>query len=105
MKAEFIALELAGQETKWRKGPLADMPLWRRQPTAIFLQCDSHATIGVAHNSVYNEKKRHLYPTYCGETPVKTRRYFLEIRKIRESLADPQTKGLTRQIAFISRGG
>jgi len=35
MESEFIALELAGQEAKWLKGLLADVPLWRKQTTPI----------------------------------------------------------------------
>ena len=60
MEAKFIALELAGPKAEWMKGLVADMLLWGRQPTAIFLHHDSQAAIGVAHNSVYNGKKRHI---------------------------------------------
>ena len=54
MESAFIALELAGQEAEWLKGLLADMPLWGKQATPIFLHCDSQAAIGVTHSSVYN---------------------------------------------------
>jgi len=60
MESEFIALELAGQEAKRLKGLLADVPLWGKQATPISLHCDSQAAIGVAHNSVYNGKRRHI---------------------------------------------
>ena len=60
MEAEFIAFQLASQEAEWLRGLLADMPLWGRQHMAISLHCDSQAAIGVAHNSVYNRKKRHI---------------------------------------------
>ena len=61
MECEFIAFELAGQEAKWIKGLLADMPLWGKQETPISIHCDSQATIGMAHNNVYNGKNE-TYP-------------------------------------------
>ena len=54
MEFEFIALELAGQEAKWRKSLLINIPLWGKQSTLISLHCDSQAAIRVMHNSVYN---------------------------------------------------
>ena len=60
MESEFIALELVGQEAEWFKGLLADVPLWEKQASPIFLHCDSQVVIGVAHNSVYNGKRKHI---------------------------------------------
>ena len=60
MESEFIALEFASQEAEWHKGLLADVPLWGKQETPTSLHCDSQAAIGVAHNSVYNGKRRHI---------------------------------------------
>ena len=60
LEAKFITFELAGQEEEWWKSQLAYIPLWGRQPTTISLHCDSYAAIGVAHDSVYNEKNRHI---------------------------------------------
>ena len=48
MEYEFIALELAGQESEWPKGLLTDIPLWGKQSTPISLHYDSQAAIGVA---------------------------------------------------------
>ena len=60
MEPKFIGLELAGQEVEQLKNLLADMPLWKRQAMAISLHYDSQAAIKVAHNSMYNGKKRHI---------------------------------------------
>ena len=60
MKAEFIALKLAGQEADWLKGLLANMSLGGRQHMTISLRCDSQVAIAVAHNNLYNEKERHI---------------------------------------------
>ncbi|GKC87897.1 retrovirus-related pol polyprotein from transposon TNT 1-94, partial [Tanacetum coccineum] len=60
MEAEFIALELAGQEAEWLRNLLADIPLWKKQSVPVSIHCDSQAAIGIAKNSVYNGKKRHI---------------------------------------------
>ena len=60
MEAEFITLELVGQEAQWLKGLLPDIPLWERQSIAISLHFNSQAGIGAAHNGVYNRKKGHI---------------------------------------------
>ncbi|XP_060200797.1 secreted RxLR effector protein 161-like [Lycium barbarum] len=54
MEYEFIALELVGQEVKWLRNLLADVPLWGRQASPVSLHCDLQAAIGIAKNSVYN---------------------------------------------------
>jgi len=106
MKAEFIAPELASLEVQWLKNLLADMPLWWRQPIAIFLHCDSHAAIGVAHNSVYNGKKRH---TCIRHSDVKQilKHGVISLKYVRSerNLADPFTKGLTRRIVLETSTG
>ena len=70
MEAEFITLELAGPEAAWLKGLLADMPLCGRQPVAISLHCDSQVGIEVAHNSLYNRKKRHIHIRHSAVKPL-----------------------------------
>ena len=52
MEAEFIALELAGQEAEWLRNLLADVPLWGRQDSPVSLHCESQAVIGIGKNSV-----------------------------------------------------
>ena len=60
MEYEFIALELVGQEVKWIKSLLGDVPLWGTS-VSVSIQCDSQAAIGIAKNSVYNGKRRHIH--------------------------------------------
>ena len=60
MESELIALELTGQKAEWLKGLLAYMPLLGKQATPISLHCDLQAALGVAHNRVYNGKRRHI---------------------------------------------
>jgi len=60
MESKFIALELAGQEAKWLRSLLANIPLWGKPTPIVSLHCDSQVAIGVANNSAYNGKKRHI---------------------------------------------
>ncbi|GJT38896.1 ty1-copia retrotransposon protein [Tanacetum coccineum] len=60
MEAEFIALELAGQEAEWLKNLLADIPILKKQFVLVSIHYDSQASIRIAKNSVYNGKKRHI---------------------------------------------
>ena len=106
MESEFIALELVGQEAEWLKGLLTDIPLWGKQSTPISLDCDSQAAIGVAHNSVYNGKKRHIRIIHCVvKQLLKHGVISLEYVRSEKNLADPLTKGLPRRVVLeTSRG-
>jgi len=85
MESEFIVLELAGQEVEWLKGLLANVPMWGKQATPISLHYDSHAAMGVAHNSVYNGKRRHIHIRHSAvKQLLKTWRHIPTICEIRE---------------------
>jgi hypothetical protein len=106
MESEFIALELAGQEAEWLKCLLADVPLWGKQATPISLHCDSQAAIGVAHNSVYNGKRRHIRIRHSAVKQL-LKHGVISPQYVRseKNLADPLTKGLTRRLVLeTSRG-
>ncbi|KAE8689158.1 Endoglucanase 16 [Hibiscus syriacus] len=64
MESEFIALDLAGQEAKWLRSLLADIPLWGRPTPPVSLLCDSQAAICVAKNQAYNVEKEPSRFTY-----------------------------------------
>jgi len=106
MESEFITLELAGQEAEWLKGLLTDIPLWGKQLTPIFLHCDSQTAIGVAHNSVYNKKKRHIRIRHDAvKQLLKHGVISLKYVRFEKNLADPLTKGLPRRVVHeTSRG-
>ena len=106
MESEFIALELAGQEAEWLRNLLADVPLWGRQASPVSLHCDSQAAIGIAKNSVYNGKKRHIRIIH-GEVKQLLKNGVISLEYVRSerNLADPITKGLTRKMVFESSRG
>ncbi|GKF03197.1 hypothetical protein Tco_0030120, partial [Tanacetum coccineum] len=47
MEAEFIALDLAGQEAEWMRNLLADVPLWNKQFVPVSIHCDSQLLLGL----------------------------------------------------------
>ena len=60
MKSEFIALNKVGEEAKWLRNLLEDIPMWPKPIMAICIHCDSQTTLARAKNSVYNGKSRHI---------------------------------------------
>ncbi|KAA0054955.1 ty1-copia retrotransposon protein [Cucumis melo var. makuwa] len=53
MEYEFIALELVGQEVKWIKSLLGDVPLWGTC-VSVSIQCDSQAAIAATPSPSFN---------------------------------------------------
>ena len=106
MEYEFIALDKAGEEAEWLCQFLEDIPIWHKPVLAICIHCDSKYAIGRAHNGMYNGKSRHIRYRH------NTVRQFLsngiisiDYIKSKDNLADPLTKGLTReQVNCTSRG-
>lgn len=106
MKSEFIALELEGQEAKWLRNLLTDVPLWGRQMSPVSLHCDSQTVIGIAKNSVYNGKKRHIRIRHDAVKQLLSYGViYLEYVRSKRNLADPTTKGLTRKMVLESSKG
>ncbi|GJZ53319.1 retrovirus-related pol polyprotein from transposon TNT 1-94 [Tanacetum coccineum] len=106
MEAEFIALELAGQEAKWLKNLLADIPLWKKQFVPVSIHCDSQAAIGIAKNSVYNGKKRYIRIRHgIVKQLLKNGVICLDYVRSKNNLARPFTKGLPRKVVLESSRG
>ena len=106
IKSEFITLELAGQEAEWLKGFLTDIPLWGKQLIPISLHCDSQAAIGVAHNSIYNGKKRHIRVRHGAvKQLLKHGVISLEYVRSEKNLADRLTKRLPKRVVLKSSRG
>ncbi|KAL2252620.1 UNVERIFIED_CONTAM: Retrovirus-related Pol polyprotein from transposon TNT 1-94, partial [Sesamum indicum] len=102
MKSEFITLELAGQEAEWLRNLLGDVPLWG-STMPMSLHYDSQVTIGIAKNSAYNGKRRHIRTRHeAVKELLKNGIISLDYVRSERNLADPLTKGLTRRIIFES---
>ena len=108
IESEFIALALAGKKAEWLRNMLYDIELWPQLMSAIFIYCDSKATISKACSKIYNGKSRHIslrheYVRQLVEDGVISIVYI----KSSGNLADPFTKGLSRdmvRVTFIGMG-
>ena len=97
MESEFIALAAAGKEAEWLRNLLLDIKLWPQPMSAILLHCDSEATMSRAFSKIYNGKSRHVslrheYIRQLISDGIITVVYV----KSQNNLADPLTKGLSR---------
>lgn len=106
MESEFIALELAGQEAEWLRNLLAEIPFCGGRSSLVSLHCDSQAALGLATNSNFKGKKRHLRIRHgVLRQLLKNGVISLDYVRSERNLADPLIKGLPRrQIVDMSRG-
>ena len=103
---EFIALDKCGEEAKWLRHFLEDIPRWPNSVPPICIHCDSQSASGRAQNSIYNGKSRHIR---CRHNTIRqllsTRVISLDFVKSKDNIADPLTKGLNRELGERSSRG
>ena len=106
MESEFIALDKAGEEAKWLRYFLEDIPIWPQPVPAICIYCDSQSEIGRAQSHIYNGKSRHIRRRHNTVRQLLSNGIMtIEYIRSKENIADPLTKGLTReQVSKSSRG-
>ncbi|KAL0361314.1 UNVERIFIED_CONTAM: Retrovirus-related Pol polyprotein from transposon TNT 1-94 [Sesamum radiatum] len=106
MESEFIALDKAGEEAEWLCNFLEDIPCWTKSVPAIMIYCDSQSAIGRAQSGMYNGKSRHIRRRHNTiRQLISSGIISIDYIKSKENLADPLTKGLSRdQIYCLSRG-
>ncbi|KAH9659333.1 hypothetical protein KPL70_023823 [Citrus sinensis] len=99
MESEFIALASTGKEAEWLRNLLFDIMLWPQPMPSISLYCDSEATLSRAYNKLYNGKSRHisLRHEYVKQLIADGVINIVYVRT-NKSLADPLTKGLSRDL-------
>ena len=56
MESEFITLDKAGEEAKWLRHFLEDMPMWMKHVPYNCIHSGSKSTIGRAQSHMYNGK-------------------------------------------------
>lgn len=106
MESEFIALELASQEAEWLRNMMADVPLWGKTNVPISLHCDSQAAIGISKRIVYNGARRHIRIRHAAvKQLLRNGVISVDYVKSERNLADPFTKGLTRNMVLDSSKG
>ncbi|CAL2238493.1 unnamed protein product [Prunus armeniaca] len=106
MESEFIALDKAGEEAEWLRNFLEDIPIWPKPVTTICIHCDSTAAQSRGKNNVYNGKSRHIRRRHNTIKQLLSSGIIsIDYIKSKENLADPLSKGLSREkIKFTSRG-
>lgn len=106
MESEFIALDKAGEEAEWLRHFLEDIPSWPKPVPAICIHCDSQSAIGRAQSSMYNGKSRHIRRRHNTIKQLLSNGIIsIDYVKSKNNIADPLTKGLTReQVSSSSRG-
>ncbi|CAL8091268.1 unnamed protein product [Prunus armeniaca] len=106
MESEFVALDKAGEEAEWLRNFLEDIPIWPKPVTAVCIHCDCMAAQARAKNNVYNGKSRHIRRRHNTIKQLLSNGIIsIDYIKSRQNLADPFTKGLSReQIKVTSRG-
>ena len=101
MEYEFIALELVSQEAEWLRSLMTNIPIWGKPTPPMSLHCNSQVVIGVANNSVYNGKRRHIRIRHnVVRQLIKNGVITLDYVKSGKNLTDPLTKGLPREVVL-----
>ena len=106
MESEFIALDKAGEEAEWLRHFLEDIPMWPKPMPAICIHCDSQSAIGRAQNHMYNGKSRHIRRRHNTVRQLLSNGIIsIDYIKSKENIADPLTKGLTKELVYSSSKG
>nr|KYP73871.1 Retrovirus-related Pol polyprotein from transposon TNT 1-94 [Cajanus cajan] len=98
MEAEIIALDTTSSETGFLKNLLYDLPLLNKPIPPISMHCDSQVAIAKVTSKNFNEKRRHLRIRHKSIRNLITHCIIsVDFIRFKSNLADPLTKGLTRQ--------
>ncbi|RVW84500.1 Retrovirus-related Pol polyprotein from transposon TNT 1-94 [Vitis vinifera] len=98
MESEFIAIDKAGEEAEWLRNFLEDIPNWSKPVPAICIHCDSQLAIGRAQSHNYNGKSRHIRRRHNTVRQLLSNRIIsIDYVRSKDNIADPLTKGLTRE--------
>ena len=99
-------MDKADEEAEWLRNFLEDIPNWPKPMPAICIHYDSQAAIGRARNVMYNGKSRHIRRRHDTVRQLLSSGIItIDYVKSKDNIADPLTKGLTREmVAKTSRG-
>ncbi|KAL0328125.1 UNVERIFIED_CONTAM: Retrovirus-related Pol polyprotein from transposon TNT 1-94 [Sesamum calycinum] len=101
MESEFIALDKVGEEAEWLRNFLKDIPCWKKPVPEIMVNCDSQSAIGSAQSSMYNCKSRHIRRRHNTiRQLISSGIISIDYIKSKDNLADPLTKGLSRDRVY-----
>ena len=98
MESEFYALASSAEEVEYLRELLLDFPLSKDRMLGIAISCDK-AAAPATKNDLYNGKKRtmSIHNTHVSSLLKRNVISVIDVRS-QENLADPFTKGLTREL-------
>ena len=106
MKAKIIALNTATSEAEFLKNVLCNLSLLNKTIPPIPMHCDSQVAISKVPSKNLNEKRRHLRVRHKSIRNLISHGVIsLDFVRSENNIADPLTKGLTRQQVFESSKG
>ncbi|GKA10260.1 putative RNA-directed DNA polymerase [Tanacetum coccineum] len=106
MESEFIALDKCGEEAEWLRQFVEDIPRWPKPVTAISIHCDSKSAMGRAQSTMYNGKSRHIRRRHNSiRQLLSTGVISIDYVASKDNIADPFTKGLSRELVSKSCKG
>ena len=106
MESEFIALDKCGEEAEWLHHFMEDIPEWSKPVTAICIHCDCMSAIGRAQSTMYNGKSRHIRRRHKTiRQLISTGVISIDYVMSKDNIADPLTKGLSRDMIYKSSRG
>ena len=106
MESEFIALDKAGEEAEWLRQFLEYVPRWPKPLTAICIHCDCQSAIGRAQSAMYNGRSRHMRRRHNTiRQLLSTGVITIDYVRSKDNIADPLTKGLSREVVHKSSMG
>jgi hypothetical protein len=99
MKSKFIIMVVIGKKAECLRNILFDIKLWPQPMSVISLYCDSEATMSRAYSTIYNGKSRYISIRhgYIQELITNKTITIVYVKSV-NNLADPLTKGLSRDI-------
>ncbi|KAL8089189.1 hypothetical protein AgCh_038826 [Apium graveolens] len=106
MEAEFVALDKCAEEAEYLRQFLEDIPRWPKPVTAIGIHCDSQSAIGRAQSTMYNGKSHHIRRRHSSiRQLISTGIITVDYISSKDNIADPLTKGLSREVVEKSSRG
>ena len=106
MEFEFIALDKSGEEAKWLRHFIEDIPMWPKFVPAVNIHCDSQSTIGKAQNIMYNGKSQHIRRRHnTVRQLILTGVISVYYVNSKDNIADSLTKGFNRELVEKSSRG
>ncbi|GJX06957.1 hypothetical protein Tco_0194889 [Tanacetum coccineum] len=103
MESEFITLDKCREEAEWLRQFVKDIPRCPKPATTIIIHCDSQSAIGRAHSIMYNGKSRHIRRRRNSiRQLLSTGVISIDYVKSKDNIADPLTKGLSRELVSMS---